>query len=80
MIRVKPAKNHLAKVLNRIGSEFLDDFAAARSDVKMEEILYCYQIGSVHPFTETLLPGAGLNGRSDSGPPTLNTYSATTPT
>jgi hypothetical protein len=54
VMRVKQVKNHLAKSL------VLVDLAAARSDVKAEEILYRWQIWSVHPFAETALPGAGL--------------------
>ena len=46
--------------IDRIGRRFLDDLAAARSDVEAEEILYCYQIGSVLPFVETVVPGAGF--------------------
>jgi hypothetical protein len=44
---------------------FLDGPAAARSDVEAEEILYCYQIGSVLPFVETVVPGTGLVGGRD---------------
>jgi hypothetical protein len=52
--------------IDRIGRRFLDNLAAACSDVEAEEILYCYQIGSVLPFVETIVPGAGLVGSGSS--------------
>ena len=59
MIRVKPAKNYSAKVLAEAAVGFLPRIA---SDVEAEEILYRCQIGSLHPFAETVLPDAGLIG------------------
>jgi hypothetical protein len=52
--------------IDRIGQRLLDDLAAARSEVEAEEILYCYQIGSVLSFVETVVLGAGLVGGWDS--------------
>jgi len=68
---VYPLETHVLSgtpitTIDRIGRRFLGDLAAARSDVGAEEILYCYQIGSVLPFVETVAPGAGLAG--DRGP------------
>ena len=54
--------NLLISSIDRIGRRFLDNLAAACSDVEAEEILYCYQIGSVPPSVETVVPGAGLVG------------------
>jgi hypothetical protein len=48
--------------IDRVGRRIFKDLAAARSDIEAEEILYRYQIGSVHPFAETVLPGTGLVG------------------
>jgi hypothetical protein len=52
----------LSKAVNRIDRKFLNDLTTARSDVKAEETLYRYQIGSADPFMETVVPGAGLVG------------------
>jgi hypothetical protein len=50
----------LRKGVDRIGRGFLYDLTAARSDKKAEETHYHYQIWSVRPFAETVLPGACL--------------------
>ena len=34
----------------------------ACSDVKVEEIIPCCQIGGIYPFVEMVLPGAGFMG------------------
>jgi hypothetical protein len=46
--------------IDRILRGFLNDLVAAHSDVEAEEILYCYQIGSVLLFVEGVVPGAGI--------------------
>jgi hypothetical protein len=51
--------------IDRIGRMFLDGLAAARSDVEAEEVLYCYQIGSVLLFVKAVVPGTGLVGGRD---------------
>ena len=51
-LRVKPAKSHSAKDVNRIDHGLLDDLAPARSDVETKEIVYRCQIGSLHTFAE----------------------------
>ena len=51
--------------IDRIGCGFLNNLAAARSDVEADEILYGYQVGSALPFVETVVPGAGLVGGRD---------------
>jgi hypothetical protein len=42
------------------GSFVLVDFATARGGIKPQGILYCCQIGNVHPSVKAVLPSAGL--------------------
>ena len=50
----------LYKNVDGVDFRLLEDLAAARSDVKTQEILYCCQIGSIHRFAEAVVPSAGL--------------------
>jgi hypothetical protein len=47
---------------NGIGRGFRHDPAVARSDIKAKKILNRCEIGSLHSFAKTVVPGAGFVG------------------
>jgi hypothetical protein len=57
---VEACQKPLRIAVDRIDCRFLIDLTATYSDLEAEEIFDRSQIGGVHIFAETLLPGAGL--------------------